>query len=141
MRLSVFIADTLSTQLTIDLQKIYLNLLPEQLLTTQALAPELADSASQWFVTMFNERHIGAVKVHKTDNHAALSQLCIRDITRRRGVGKNLLREVEKSLISQGVNKIQYDLQEVSKDELLATHAFLLDCNYIITDKLATKLI
>lgn len=139
MRLSVFIADTLSTQLTIDLQKIYLDLLPEQSLTEQALTSELSDPTLQWFVTMFNERHIGAVKVKRVNDEAILLQLCIRDLTRRRGVGKNLLREVEKSLISQGVKKIQYDLQEVAQEEWSTTHSFLLNSHYTITNHIATK--
>ena len=65
MRLSVSIVDTLSTQLVIDLQKIYANYLPQELLTEQSIADEFSSSSFRLYVTMFNERHIGAVKVEK----------------------------------------------------------------------------
>lgn len=139
MRLSVFIADTLSAQLLIDLQKIYENTLPEKSLTTQALSNEIIESASQLFVTMFNERHLGAVKVSIDTTKATLSQLCIRDITRRRGIGKNLLKQIEKQLVSNGIQSIQYDLAEVPAHESLSTQAFLSNSGYFINANIATK--
>ena len=139
MRLSVFIANTLSTQLIIDLQKIYLTYLPESVVNEQAISKVLAQTSSRLYLTMFNERHIGAVKVQLDTTQATLSDLCIREITRRRGVGKNLLKQVEKSLASEGIKKITYDLKEISEEELLNTQAFLSDSHYNIINKIATK--
>lgn len=139
MRLSVFVADTLSTQLTIDLQKIYLNERPEASLTAQALSDELQKKSSLLYVTMFNDRHIGAVKVSKKGGQAILSELCIRDITRRRGIGKNLLRQVEKELFADGINSIEYDFTEVQQQQSLSTQAFLSDSGYSLNGHIATK--
>lgn len=139
MRLSVFIANTLSTQLVIDLQKIYLGHLPPQSLTEQAIASELTQTTSRLYVTMFNERHIGAVKVKLDVAQATLSQLAIRDLTRRRGIGKNLLKQIETSLTAEGIKEIKYDLKEVVEEQCLATQAFFSDSGYLINDYIATK--
>lgn len=139
MRLSVFIADTLSTQLVIDLQKLYLNNLPEQSLLEPALTAELAQTSSRLYVTMFNDRHIGAVKVTVSLAQATLSKLCVRDITRRRGVGKNLLKQIETLLLIEGIKQIQYDLKEVPEEGRLATQAFFSDSGYVINDLIANK--
>ncbi|WP_160060213.1 aspartate 1-decarboxylase autocleavage activator PanM [Psychromonas sp. L1A2] len=139
MRLSVFIANTVSTQLVIDLQKIYANYLPEASLTEQALAELITQSSSRLYMTMFNERHIGAVKVQINATQATLSQLTIRDLTRRRGVGKNLLKQLEKSLTAEGMTDIEYNLKEVAEVELLATQAFLSDSGYQLNNHIATK--
>lgn len=139
MRLSVFIANTVSTQLVIDLQKIYANYLPKALLTEQALAELITQSTSQLYMTMFNERHIGAVNVQINATQATLSQLTIRDLTRRRGVGKNLLKQLEKSLTTEGITDIEYNLEEVAEVELLATQAFLSDSGYQLNNHIATK--
>ncbi len=139
MRLSVFIANTVSTQLVIDLQKIYANYLPEASLTDQALAELITQSSSRLYMTMFNERHIGAVKVQINATQATLSQLTIRDLTRRRGVGKNLLKQLEKSLTAEGMTDIEYNLKEVAEVELLATQAFLSDSGYQLNNHIATK--
>ena len=139
MRLSVFIANQPSSQLITDLQKIYLVDLPEQSLTEQVIDKLFAQANSRLFMTMFNERHIGAVKVTTEAKKSTLSKLCIREITRRRGIGKNLLREVEKKLVSEGVDHIQYDLSEVKQNVVLATQAFLMDSGYLIDANIASK--
>jgi len=137
MRLSVFLAETLSQQLVTDLQKIYLNYLPQTSLTEAAISNSL--TSTRLYLTMFNARHIGAVKVQLEGDKATLSELCIRDITRRRGVGKNLLKRIEEALLPEGIKEIQYDLDEVSEEELLATQAFLTNSFYEIDNKLAVK--
>ena len=137
MRLSVFIAEQPSTQLIIDLKKIYLNYLPESEITESKISEILEKSSL--FMTMFNERHIGAVKVEKNSTTATLSQLCIREITRRRGIGKNLLKQIEKQLITDGMTEIQYNLQEVKESELITMQLFLKDSNYAIKGDVAYK--
>jgi len=139
MRLSVFIANKLSTQLIIDLQKIYADYLPSTDLTEQAITEQLQQTSSRLFVTMFNDRHIGAVKVTVTDNQATLSQLTIRDLTRRRGVGKNLLTQIQKILSTENITHIQYDLIEVTQTERSATQAFLSNSGYTIENNIAIK--
>ena len=139
MRLSVFIANTPSTQLIIDLQKIYANYLPEASLTEQVLAELITQTTSRLYMTMFNERHIGAVNVQLNATLATLSQLTIRDLTRRRGIGKNLLKQIEKSLREEGIKDIEYDLKEVAEEQWLATQAFLSDSGYQLNNNIASK--
>ena len=139
MRLSVFIANQTSPQLIIDLQKIYLNLLPTETLTEQAIQQSLSEPCTRLFMTMFNERHIGSVKVVTETKKAVLSQLCIREITRRRGIGKNLLKQVETQLVSEAINEVEYSLEEVNESELAAMQIFLKECGYTIKENIATK--
>ena len=139
MRLSVFIANTPSTQLIIDLQKIYANYLPEASLTEQVLAELITQTTSRLYMTMFNERHIGAVNVQLNATQATLSQLTIRDLTRRRGIGKNLLKQIEKSLREEGIKDIEYDLKEIAEEQWLATQAFLSDSGYQLNNNIASK--
>ena len=139
MRLSVFIANQTSPQLIIDLQKIYLDLLPVETLTEQAIQACLSEPCTRLFMTMFNERHIGAVKVVTEAKKAVLSQLCIREITRRRGIGKNLLKQVETQLVSEAINEVEYSLEEVNENELTIMQTFLQECGYTIKENIASK--
>jgi len=139
MRLSVFIANTLSTQLLTDLQKIYADYLPPAALTEEAISTLIAEPTTRLYMTMFNDRHIGAAKVSIEGSQATLTQLTVRDLTRRRGVGKNLLTQIQKSLSADNITHIRYDLQEVSEVDLLATTAFLLDSGFDVEEKIATK--
>ena len=141
MRLSVFIANQPSPQLVIDLQKIYLDLLPKAALTEQSITQTLLEKNTRLFMTMFNERHIGAVKVVTDTSKAVLSQLCIREITRRRGIGKNLLKQIEKQLAKEAMKEVEYNLQEVNESELKTTQLFLVDSGYTINENIASKLI
>lgn len=139
MRLSVFLVDTLSPQLIIDLPKIYMNTLPKQAISEATLQDEISNNFTQRYVSMFNERHIAAVKVQLNATKATLSQLCIRDLTRRRGIGKNMLKEVEAMLITQGVKEISYSLHEAPSTEYLVMRAFFADSGYTTYEYSATK--
>ena len=139
MRLSVFMVTTLPSQLVIDFQKIYAGYIPAASLTEQAISERLKKTGTRIYATMFNERHIGAVKVKIDDVTAHLSQLTVRDLTRRRGVGKNLLTQIEKLLRVEGIQHIEYNLQEVYEKEYLATQAFLSNSGYLLNEHIATK--
>jgi GNAT superfamily N-acetyltransferase len=139
MRLSVFVVSALPAQLVIDLQKIYAGYLPAESLTEQAISAILQDTSTRLYATMFNERHIGAAKVNINGSKAILSQLTVRDLTRRRGVGKNLLVQIEKLLIAEGIELIEYSLQEVAEKEQLSTQAFLVNSGYSLNGHIAQK--
>lgn len=139
MRLSVFMVSALPAQLVIDLQKIYADYLPADSLTEQAISESLQEKGTRVYATMFNERHIGAAKVNISGSKATLSQLTVRDLTRRRGVGKNLLVQIEKSLMQEGIKQIEYNLQEVAEKECLSTQAFLVDSGYTLNGHIAIK--
>lgn len=71
------------------------------------------------------------VSIHQ--QKAELTLLCIRDITRRRGVGKNLLREVEKQLQEMGINEVQLSLTHINENEQQGLKYFMQNCGYQLT--------
>jgi len=138
MRLSV-IFPTSSPQLVIDLQKLYQGYLPAQRLTDEALEALINTPNKLFFVTLFNARHLGGVQVNIQQDSAQLDLLCIRDVTRRRGVGKNLLREVEKHLKEKGVNKAQLLLSEIAECEQQGLILFMQACGYHLNKQILSK--
>lgn len=106
MRLSAFSPQDVEPQLLLDLKKIYQAVWPETALTDDALTQLINQANPQLYVAMFNQRHIAAVQLVVTEQVAHFSELVVRDITRRRGVGKYLLTEVEKTAKSQGASQI-----------------------------------
>jgi len=138
MRLSVISAKS-SAQLLIDLQKLYQGYLAEQSLTDEALQALITAPNKLFFVTLFNARHLGAVQVSIEQDCAHLALLCVRDVTRRRGVGKNLLREVENSLKEQGVTKAQLPLAAITESEQQGLILFMQACGYQLNEKILSK--
>ncbi len=138
MRLSVFSPES-SSQLLIDLQKLYQGYLSQQQLTPTALEELINPTNKKFFVTLFNARHLGAVEVIIQDNIAQLNLLCVRDITRRRGVGKNMLLEVEKYLQNNGVVTVSLQLAEIQKNEKAGMQLFMQSCGYQLTEGKLTK--
>ena len=138
MRLSVFSPEG-SAQLFIDLQKLYQGYFSEQQLTAASLQYLINTPNKQFFVTLFNARHLGAVQVSIQQSIAHLGLLCVRDITRRRGVGKNLLREIEKQLQSKGVETITLSLADISEAEQEGMKAFMQACGYQLEAQIFTK--
>lgn len=138
MRLSVF-SPEISVQLLIDLKKLYQGYLNDQELIPEALEKLVNRTNKLFFVTLFNARHLGAVQVSIDKEIAQLSLLCVRDITRRRGVGKNLLREVEKRLKEKGINKVQLLLTQINESEQQTLILFMQACGYHLSEKTVTK--
>lgn len=138
MRLSVFSA-THSTQLLTDLGKIYQNYLPQEKLTHSALQTLIENEQAQLYVSLFNARHLASVQVKVNDHQAFLNLLCVRDITRRRGLGKNLLHEVEKQLKAEGICIIKMDIKKIAEDEKEGISLFMLDSGYLLIDGIFTK--
>lgn len=129
MRLSVFLPES-SPQLLIDLQKLYKGYLTKEQLTNKSLQEMINDDNKLIFVTLFNARHLGAVQVSIQQNRAQLIHFCVRDITRRRGVGKNLLNQVEKQLKERGVSEVQLTLNDIRTDEQQGLKIFMETCGY-----------
>ena len=129
MRLSVF-SPKVSTQLLVDLKKLYQGYFNEQQLSDASLQQLVETPNKQFFVTLFNARHLGAVQVSIQQKNAQLQLLCVRDLTRRRGVGKNLLCEVENQLQNSGVESVVLALNEISETEREGMKLFMQSCGY-----------
>ncbi|GLS92490.1 hypothetical protein GCM10007916_35620 [Psychromonas marina] len=138
MRLSVFTPES-SAQLFIDLQKLYQGYLNEEELTVEALGELINLPNKLFFVTLFNARHLGALQASIEENTAQLNLLCVRDITRRRGVGKNLLREVEKRLKEKGIQELKLLLSEITESEQQTMTLFMQACGYQLNEQTLSK--
>ena len=84
MKLTIIRLAALSEQDRIDLGKIW----PQ----CDAAALHL-DDEHRLYAARFNERLLGAVRVTLEGDRARLDDLCVREVTRRRGVGQYLLEE------------------------------------------------
>jgi len=133
MRLSVFSPVSTNPQLLIDLNKIYKDYFSEQQLSQQSLEKLIEHNQTQLYVTMFNERHLGAVEVEKMGTKAQLRNLTIRQLTRRKGIAKNLIREVEKHLKHENINEVSMSLTGIKEEEKQGMRLFLIDYGYVQT--------
>ncbi|HEY4466203.1 MAG TPA: aspartate 1-decarboxylase autocleavage activator PanM [Klebsiella sp.] len=85
MKLTIIRLQHFSDQDRIDLGKIW----PQQDLAALAL-----DDRQRIYAARFNDRLLGAVHVTLNGVEGELSALCVREVTRRRGVGQYLVEEV-----------------------------------------------
>lgn len=93
----------LSPQDRSDLQKIYTDL-PDTLLLPYSDRQSLIQQAVQHnslVVARFNDRLLGAALLQREGTQWRLSHLCVREITRRRGVAKRLLEQVKQQAVQQ----------------------------------------
>ncbi len=87
-----------------DLAKIYADA-PAWLLTPHASAEALIESAladGSLIAGRFNDRLLGAAVLQRGDNVWHLSHLCVRKLTRQRGVGRRLLEESQRLAAQAG---------------------------------------
>lgn len=85
MKLTIIRLQHFSDQDRIDLGKIW----PSQDLTALVL-----DERHRIYAARFNERLLAAVCITLNGGEGELSALCVREVTRRRGVGQYLVEEV-----------------------------------------------
>ena len=87
-----------------DLAKIYADA-PEWLLTPYASAEALIAAAladGSLIAGRFNDRLLGAALLQRGDDAWRLSHLCVRKLTRKRGVGRRLLEETQRQASEAG---------------------------------------
>ncbi|WP_312951649.1 aspartate 1-decarboxylase autocleavage activator PanM [Superficieibacter sp.] len=85
MKLTIIRLEHFSAQDHLDLGKIW----PEYSASSLSV-----DETHRIYAARFNERLLGAVRVTLSGAEGALDSLRVRDVTRRRGVGRYLLEEV-----------------------------------------------
>lgn len=86
MKLTILRLTTFSPQDQIDLAKIW----PKEDIT--ALEKSLSEN-QRLYAARFNERLLGALKLEIVGAQGKISQLEVREVTRRRGVGQYLMEE------------------------------------------------
>ncbi|QCT98089.1 PanM family protein [Stutzerimonas degradans] len=87
-----------------DLAKIYADA-PAWLLTPHASAEALIESAladGSLIAGRFNDRLLGAAVLQRGDSVWRLLHLCVRKLTRQRGVGRRLLEETQRLAAQAG---------------------------------------
>jgi len=111
-----------------DLEKIYSEAEPlRRTLHGEVLeAPLFIDTAlqdaSNWFATaLFNDHLIGAVLVSSLPDEWELRHLCVREVTRRRGVGSRLMALVAAKAREKGLRLCVPDENLTHADQMLVT--------------------
>jgi hypothetical protein len=117
MKLTIQRLTSLSAQDLIDLAKIG----PEQTESDwqNCLKPDRA-----LFAAVFNERILGAVKIRLNGTHAELSDLLVREVTRRRGVGLYLMEDAQ-------VQLPQINSWEMKAEPERVLDAFMRACRFV----------
>ena len=87
-----------------DLQKIYQDA-PSWLLEPFSDAAQLIQAClkeGSLIAARFNDRLLGAARLQRHQNAWHLSQICVRNITRRRGVAERLVSEAQRMALQDG---------------------------------------
>ena len=124
MKLTIERLTTLTHQDLIDLAKIW----PEQQPTVWQ---QWINDDKPLFAARFNERLLGAVTVMIKDEQAELEDLCIREVTRRRGVGLYLIEETVRQL--SGVRYWHLRDEQVTAVNRIVMDSFMHACGFTRT--------
>jgi len=121
MKLTIIRLQQLSAQDRLDLAKIWPN--------TNLMALEKAlDKQHLLYAAKFNDRLLAAVKVTLKGAHGELENFMVREVTRRRGVGKYLLEEV----LAQNAAISHWWMPDVGFSDQAAAAAFMQSGGFIV---------
>lgn len=98
----------------------------DKLLARHQLTEADAKALGNWHIATFNDRIVG-LSITKENQ---IRYFSVRDITRRRGIGRYLLAETIRSLIAEQHHLIELDRNAVASDELESLDAFLLQAGF-----------
>ncbi|MBS9430084.1 aspartate 1-decarboxylase autocleavage activator PanM [Photorhabdus luminescens] len=126
MKLTIEQLTVLSTQDTIDLKKIWPQQTPEQWQI-------YLKNDNKLFAARFNDRLLAAVKVTFSDQSGLLKDLCVREITRRRGVGLYLINEIKAQ--HPTINQWKLNLEKFSNANEPALKGFMSACGFYYDPK------
>ena len=97
-----------------------------KLLQTNQLTIDTARTLGDWHLATFNDRVVGLAISQGAD----LRYFAVRDLTRRRGIGRYLLADTLRWLIEQGKQQITMDLSKIDEQELAGLQAFLRQADF-----------
>ncbi|CFQ40322.1 aspartate 1-decarboxylase autocleavage activator PanM [Yersinia bercovieri] len=121
MKLTIERLTALTHQDFIDLAKIW----PEQ---QQTSWQQWIIDGNPLFAARFNERLLGAVKIVVNGQNARLQDLCVREVTRRRGVGLYLIEETLRQL--PAVQHWALGDEQVTAENRAAIAGFMHACGF-----------
>jgi predicted GNAT family N-acyltransferase len=117
MKLTIIRLNTFSEQDHIDLGKIWPEYSPDSL---------AVDDRHCIYAARFNDRLLAAVRVTLSGKDGALDSLRVRDVTRRRGVGKYLLEEVLRAHPEISV----WWMSDIAVEDKAVMEAFMLSAGF-----------
>lgn len=109
-----------------DLYKIWIDQTQPQLI--QALK-----SDQQFFAARFNDRLLAAAKVSINRSQGTISDFCVREVTRRRGVGLYLLQEICRQ--QPEVKHWYFNFNRLEVQQKIIIEKFLSACGFSATVK------
>lgn len=125
MKLTIQKLTSLSAQDLIDLAKTW----PEQ---TESDWQASLQHDRALFAAVFNERILGAVKITLNGNQGELSDLRVREVTRRRGVGLYLVEDLQAQL-----PQVKSWMMKAEPEPVL--DAFMQTCGFVCEDNVWKK--
>lgn len=107
-----------------DIAKIYAEA-PDWLLPPYSSAADLLQynlEQGNLIAARFNQRLLGAAILHKGDTEWQVSHLCVREVTRMRGVARRLLSELQREAAANGAGLVMRLPAGQPELEKLASH-------------------
>lgn len=107
-----------------DIAKIYAEA-PDWLLPPYSSAADLLQhnlEQGNLIAARFNHRLLGAAILHKGDTEWQVSHLCVREVTRMRGVARRLLSELQREAAANGAGLVMRLPAGQPELEKLASH-------------------
>jgi GNAT superfamily N-acetyltransferase len=92
-----------------------------KLLQANQLTIEEAHTLGDWHLATFNDRVVGLA----ISNGSELRYFAVRDLTRRRGIGRYLLADTLRWLIAEGQQQVDINISSAIKTEQDGLQAFL----------------
>ncbi|KPD04103.1 glyoxylase family protein [Moellerella wisconsensis ATCC 35017] len=126
MKLTIVKLADFTEQQQIDLQKIWKNQNPIQWKLEQ-------QQNILFYAARFNDRLLGAAKVNRENEKGYITDFCIREVTRRRGVGSYLLQQICSS--NPEVTRWSFSIENTPEDQRNIMSDFLTASNFTPTEK------
>ncbi|MEG3133162.1 aspartate 1-decarboxylase autocleavage activator PanM [Rouxiella sp. T17] len=122
MKLTIVKLETLTAQDLLDLAKIW----PQQSVNSWQ---NWLSETQMIFAARFNDRLLAAVKVSVVDAQATLTDLCVREVTRRRGVGLYLVQDLQRLLPEVTGFSMHRNDEDAVLDAFMSACGFTLEGN------------
>jgi GNAT superfamily N-acetyltransferase len=101
-----------------------------KLLQSHKLTISDAHALGEWHLATFNDRAVGLA----ITQGSALRYFAVRDLTRRRGIGRYLLADTLHWLITEGQSQVKINVSSVDEIEQAGLQAFLRQAGFQAKD-------
>ncbi|WP_273838363.1 aspartate 1-decarboxylase autocleavage activator PanM [Providencia rettgeri] len=91
------------------------------------------DETNLIYAARFNDRLLAAAKVTINQTQGVIADFCVREVTRRRGVGLYLLQVILR--VHPDVSVWQFNFGELDEKQVQVMHAFLTTCGFHATSQ------